>query len=87
MEVPNLDFFKKEFDENDQFSNDNRVWEKIHSTFPKTLDRIDHDINFEDISDEKLLSVIRHSMKEDSQMCKPRNLIKSNVSGKRKHLY
>ena len=62
------------------------MWEKIHSTFPKTLDRIDHGINFEDISDEKL-SVIRCNMKEDSQICKPRNLIKSNVSRKRKQFY
>ena len=38
MENPSLEFLKRNFDDKDQFSNDYRVWEKIHSNFPKTLD-------------------------------------------------
>ena len=64
MENPSLEFLKRNFDEKDQFFNDYRVWEKIHSNFPKTLDKIEHEINIEDVSDKKILSVIKNSLKE-----------------------
>ena len=79
MEVPSLDFLKRDFDAKDQFCNDYREWEKIHSTFPKTLDRTEHDINLKNVSDEKLLSVIRNSIKEYYQIYKPSNHIRSKV--------
>ena len=46
---------------------------KIHSNFPKTLDKIEHDIKIEDVSDQKILSVVKNSLKEDRQICKHRN--------------
>ena len=85
MENPSLEFLKRNFDDKDQFSNDYRVWEKIHSNFPKTLDKIEHDIKIEDVSDKKILSVIKNSLKEDRQICKPRNQIKTHVTKKRKY--
>ena len=85
METPSLEFLKKEFDEDDPFSNDYRVWEKVHSTFPKTLGRLSHDINFDDVTDENLIRIIKNSLKESKQICKSRNNIKIKVNRKRKH--
>ena len=87
METPSLEFLKKDFDVDDPSSNDFRVWEKVHSTFPKTLDKISHDINLNDITDEKLVKLIRDTLKESKQICKSRKSIKMSVSRKRKHLY
>ena len=84
---PSLDFLTRDFDERDWFSNDFRMSEIIHFNFPKTLDRIDQNLNLEDVSDEKLLAVIRNSLKESKQICKTRNRIKTNVSRNRKHFY
>ena len=87
METSSLEFLKKDFDVDDPFSNDFRVWEKVHSTFPKTLDKISHDVNFNHVTDERLVKLIRDTLKESKQICKPRKNIKMSVSRKRKHLY
>ena len=87
MKTPSLEFLKKDFDVDDPFSNDFRVWEKVHSSYPKTLDKISHDVNFNDVTDERLVKLIRDTLKESKQICKCRRSIKMSVSRKRKHFY